>query len=203
MSSQKRSRSLSHLLVSFLWYLFGRMLLIKWAIKRHFTMPPLIAYASALPGKTGNTKIAFFTRHISAFARIQPVVPWCIQFFESRVTTHIHAAIWLPKYCNQCLELSGGGAWFRRKEVESTAAVGLCCTHKAPLPCLLCFCFLFLKVVLITEALDRWGWKTKHHLIFYFLSNTCQKYRNGIVYVKIIASKWWKAFLRHSVIIKS
>jgi len=24
-----------------------------------------------------------------------------------------------------------GGAWFRRKEVESAAAVGLCCTHNA------------------------------------------------------------------------
>ena len=24
------------------------------------------------------------------------------------------------------------GAWYRRKEVESAAAVGLCCMHKAP-----------------------------------------------------------------------
>jgi len=33
------------------------------------------------------------------------------------------------------------GAWFRRKEVESAAAVGLCCTHKAPVRCLLVFRF--------------------------------------------------------------
>jgi len=36
--------------------------------------------------------------------------------------------------------LSSGllGAWFRRKEVESAAAVGLCCTHNAcaPMRCL-------------------------------------------------------------------
>ena len=38
------------------------------------------------------------------------------------------------------------GAWFRRKEVESAAAVGLCCTHNAPVHCLLGF--LFCKVML-------------------------------------------------------
>jgi len=39
------------------------------------------------------------------------------------------------------------GAWFRRKEVESAATVGLCCTHKAPVRCLLgfLFCKLMLK----------------------------------------------------------
>ena len=48
------------------------------------------------------------------------------------------------------------GAWYRRKEVESAAAVGLCCTHKAPVRCLLDF--LFRKVMLKHY---RWGWKTK------------------------------------------
>jgi len=38
------------------------------------------------------------------------------------------------------------GAWFRRKEVESAAAVRLCCTHNAPVRCLLVF--LFCKVML-------------------------------------------------------
>jgi len=38
------------------------------------------------------------------------------------------------------------------------------------------------------EALDRWGGKTKHRMISYFISNTSAKwYRNRIVYVKIIA----------------
>jgi len=45
------------------------------------------------------------------------------------------------------------------------------------------------------EALDRWGGKTKHHLISYFLSNTSAKnYRNRIVCVKIIASQRWDVF---------
>jgi len=38
------------------------------------------------------------------------------------------------------------GVWFRRKEVESAAAVGLCCTHNEPVCCLLGF--LFRKVML-------------------------------------------------------
>jgi len=51
-----------------------------------------------------------------------------------------------------------------------------------------------------TDALDRWGGKTKHHLISYFLSNTSAKsYRNRIVYINIIASQRWDVFLRHSV----
>ena len=33
------------------------------------------------------------------------------------------------------------GAWFRRKEVESAAIVGLRCMHSAPVRCLLGFLF--------------------------------------------------------------
>ena len=45
------------------------------------------------------------------------------------------------------------------------------------------------------EALDRWGGKTKQHLISYFLSQTSAKnYRNRIVYVKILASQRWGVF---------
>jgi len=74
-----------------------------------------------------------------------------------------------------------------RKEVKSAAAVGLCCTHKAPVHCLVRFLF--------AEALGRWGGKTNHRLISYFLSNTSAKnYHNRIVYVKIIASQRWDVF---------
>jgi len=45
------------------------------------------------------------------------------------------------------------------------------------------------------EALERWGGKTKHRLISYFLSNTSAKnYRNRVVCVKIIASQRWDVF---------
>ena len=48
------------------------------------------------------------------------------------------------------------------------------------------------------QPLDRWGGKTKHRLISYFLSNTSAKnYRNRIVWVKIIARQRWDIFVRH------
>jgi len=53
--------------------------------------------------------------------------------------THTHAAIWLPKSCSQSVQLRADRrAWFKRKEVESAAAVGLCCMHNdyAPMRCL-------------------------------------------------------------------
>ena len=87
-------------------------------------------------------------------------------------------------------------AWFRRKELDSAAAVGRCCMHNASLHGLLGF--LFRKGN--AEALDRLGGKAKHHLIAHFLSNTsAQNYRNRIVYVKIIVSRRWDVFLRNSV----
>jgi len=47
----------------------------------------------------------------------------------------------------QCVQLGAVvEAWFRRKEVKSAPAVGLCCTHNAPVRCLLDF--LFRKVML-------------------------------------------------------
>ena len=39
------------------------------------------------------------------------------------------------------------------------------------------------------EALDRWGRKTKHHLISYFLSNSTKNYRNWIMYVRLYQVK--------------
>jgi len=45
------------------------------------------------------------------------------------------------------------GAWFTRKEVDSSAAVVLCCTHNTPVRCLLGF--LFRKTQDNAEALDR------------------------------------------------
>jgi len=96
------------------------------------------------------------------------------------LTTHTHAALWLPKYCNQCVYLGavGGGIWFRINEVESAAEVGLCCTHNAP------------GFPISQGNAEALCGKTKHHLISHYLRTTSAKsYRNGIVYVKIIASQ--------------
>jgi len=58
------------------------------------------------------------------------------------LTHKSYAVVWLPKYCSECIQLGAvGGAWFRRKEVDSAAAVGLCGTHNAPVRCLLGFLF--------------------------------------------------------------
>jgi len=40
---------------------FWQILLRKYAIKKYFLFPPHLTSASALPGKTGNPAIAFFT----------------------------------------------------------------------------------------------------------------------------------------------
>jgi len=48
-------------------------------------MPPQITCASALPGKTGNTKIAFFTRCISAFPEFYQLLLDFLNLFDSRL----------------------------------------------------------------------------------------------------------------------
>jgi len=83
-------------------------------------------------------KSHFFTQMLcQCIAKIQLLTPWFLQSFW--LMTHTHAAVWHPKSCSQYAQLRAvGGAWFRRKEVESAAALGLCCTHNAcaPMRCL-------------------------------------------------------------------
>jgi len=70
-------------------------------------MPPQITYASAVPGKTGNTKIAFFTRCISALPEFNQ---FCL--ISSIFLTHdsyLHCCTCLPKSCNQCVQLGAFG----------------------------------------------------------------------------------------------
>jgi len=94
--------------------------------------------------KNGKHENCVFHSLYWCIARIQQVTAWFLQSFW--LTTHNHAAVWLSKSCNQCVQLGAVGAWFRRKEVESVAVVGLCCTHKAPMRCLMGF--LLPKVML-------------------------------------------------------
>ena len=79
------------------------------------------------------------------------------------------------------------------KKSRQRSDVGLCYTHVAQCTSAMSFGFPILQGN--AEALDRWGGKTKHHLISYFLSNTSAKnYCNQIVCVKIIASQSWDVF---------
>ena len=86
-------------------------------------MAPQIACASTLLGKTGNTKIAFFTRCISALPEFNQSLLDLVNLFDSRLILTL-------LYDSQNLVINAFvlgllGAWFRRKEVESAAAVGL------------------------------------------------------------------------------
>jgi len=80
-------------------------------------MPPQITCASALPGKTGNTKIAFFTHCISALPEFSQLLLDFFNLFDSRLILTL-----LYDSLNLVLNAFGlgfwGGAWFRRKEVE-------------------------------------------------------------------------------------
>jgi len=91
-----------------------------------------------------NTKTAFFTHSISALPEFNQSLLDFFNLFDSRlILTLLYDFL---NSCNQCVQLWLLGAWFRRKEVKSTAAVGLCCTHNARVHCLLGF--LLCKVTL-------------------------------------------------------
>jgi len=51
-------------------------------MKRRFTMPPQITYASALTGKTGNTKITFFIQ--LGYVTHRPTMHLCAVFFKEK-----------------------------------------------------------------------------------------------------------------------
>jgi len=81
--------------------------------------------ASALLAKTGKHENRFFFTQMlyQCIATIQLVAPWFLQSFWLRT----YAAVWLPKSCNQCVQLGAvGGAWFRK----STAPQQLDCVTR-------------------------------------------------------------------------
>jgi len=141
-------------------------------------MLPQITCASALPGKMGNMKIPLSLKCcISALPEFNQSLLDFFSLFESRLILAllydslnlvINAFIW--ECCSSWTVLN---AW---------------CTS------VLSSEFPVLKGN--AEALDRWGGKTKHRLISYFLSNTSAKnYRIWVVYVKITVSQMWDIFL--------
>jgi len=94
--------------------------------------------ASALPSKTGKRENRiFFTQMLhQCIARIQPVAPWLLQSFW--LTTHNHAAVWLPKSCNLCVQLGAVGGMVHEKgsrECRSSWTV-LHANACAPMRCL-------------------------------------------------------------------
>ena len=130
--------------------LSAEMLPIKHAIKRCFTVTSNNWYTLLhYPTKRRNKKIAFFTRCIGALPEFnqQLLLDFC-NLFSSR----------LIRCCNQCVHHYYFswllGVWFRNKEVDCAAEVGLCCTYNAvaPVRCFMGFMgfmgFPFCKVML-------------------------------------------------------
>jgi len=165
---------------------FGRNVTDRVSNQRHITMPLQITCASALPGKMEKQENHIFTKMLyQCIAWIQSVV-WFLQSFW--LTIHTHDAVWLPKSCNQCIQPQG--CWGRDQEKGSWQR----CSSWTVLhtQCTSALSSGFPISQGNAEALERWGEKTKHHLISYFLSNTSAKnYRNWMVYVKTIASQRW------------
>jgi len=64
---------------------FGRDATDKVSDQKTFTRPPQITCASALPGKTGNRKLAFFTRCVSALAEFNQLLLDFFNLFDSRL----------------------------------------------------------------------------------------------------------------------
>ena len=112
---------------------FGRNVTDKVSNQRRYTMPPQITCAFALPNKTG--KYENFIFHSNAIlVHCQNSTSRCL--ISSIFLTHDHTPLY--DSLNLVINAFSSGLW-GKKEVESAAAVGLCCMHNASVRCLLGF----------------------------------------------------------------
>jgi len=154
-------------------------------------MPPQITCASALPCKMKKDENCIFTQMLcQCIAWIQPTA-WFLHFFDSRlILTTLYDS--LSHVINA---FSPQGCWGHGSGERKSRAL-----QQLSWTVLLAHCTSALSSGFPishgnAEALERWGGKTKHRLISYFLSNTSAKnYHNQIVYVKSIASQRWDVF---------
>jgi len=166
---------------------FGRNATNKVSNQTRFNMPPQITCASALPDKTENTKIAFFTCWISAL----PEFSLC---FISWLTTHNHAAVWLPQSCIINVFSSGLLAAWRRKKSKALQQLP-CCMHKAAVRCLLGFLF---RKVMLKHQISEVGSSDFLPSQWHFWQKLSQSDRVCQYYSKVKGGTF-SSFLRHSV----
>ena len=104
-------------------------------------MPHQLTYASALLGKTKKRKNCIFPQCcISTLPKFNQLLDF-FNLFDSRlILTLLYDSLSLVINAFSYREYWGHGS-ARRKEVDSAAAVGLCCTHNASVRCLLGFLF--------------------------------------------------------------
>jgi len=143
--SQKTSRvwfaiTLTH--VNAFWYIFGRNVADKVSNQKTLYRATSNNVCFCTTWQTGKHENRIFSLKccISALQEFnQSLLDFC-SLSDSRVTTYTHAAVWLSKYNNQCVQLEGcWGAWFRRKlSRERRNSWTVCCTHNAcaPIHCL-------------------------------------------------------------------
>jgi len=104
-----------------------------------FTVPHEITCASVLPGKTGKHGNRILTQMLYCQNSLPEFIQSLLEFFnlfDSRLILTL-----LDNSINLIISVFSSGllqALFKRKEVESAAAVELCCMHNAcaPLCCL-------------------------------------------------------------------
>jgi len=104
-----------------------------------------LCFCTGLPGKTGKHENCIHSNVV--LVHCQNSTSRCLIssiFFDSRlILTLLYDSLNLVI---NALSFGQLRAWFRRKQVWSIAPVGLCCTHNAPVRCLLGF--VFRKVML-------------------------------------------------------
>jgi len=106
-------------------------------------MPAEIACASALPGKTGKHDNCIFHLNAVLLPELNQLLLDFFNIFDSRLI------LTLPyDSLNLVINAFSSGllGGMVQEKVDSAAAVALCCTHNAPVRCLLGF--LFRKVML-------------------------------------------------------
>ena len=131
-------------------------------------------------------KLHFHSNAVLVHCRIQLVAVWFLT----------HAAVWLPKSCNRCVQFGAVGGMIQKKGSWEHCS-GWTVLHAQ---CTSALSSGFPLLQGNEEALDGWGQKTKHRLISYFLSNTSAKnYRIWFVCVKIMASWRWDVFWDNSI----
>jgi len=153
-------------------------------------VPPQITCASALPVETWKHENCIFHSNV--------LLEHCLNSTSCLISSIFltqESRVWLPKPCNQCVQLGAVRGMVRDKRsperCRSWTVLHAQCTSALP--------FGFPISQGNAEALDRWDGKIKHRLIsrkvFRRLINTsAENYRNRFVCVKIIASQRWDVF---------
>ena len=138
-------------------------------------MPPQIICAAVLSGKTGNTKIAVFTRCVSALQEFNQSLLDFFNLFDSRLILKSHAAVWLPESYRQCIQLGAVGGMVQEKGSQQ---------HRSSWTVLHAQC-------MCSNALS--SWKKKYHLWWHLIeSDICWDSKVSHWYSPLTFTQTWR-----------